>query len=101
MIFLSCRCDGVIDNSVFLGTTVTGFWSCVGIIIASYFAENINCRLISTITTIFGGISGAALYWLNTHIQHLAVASVFEATLSVANTLLTSIIVNVYPTMVR
>lgn len=93
-------CDSTFDLSVIQNTVVMGLTSLVTSIFCGYISTKVSIKTVPLVCMFLGGLSSASIYWLRSATQNLIVASVFQASMIVANMSLSGVVVELFPTSV-
>ncbi|XP_044756914.1 organic cation/carnitine transporter 7-like [Coccinella septempunctata] len=93
-------CDSTFDLSVIQNTVVMGLTSLVTSVFCGYISTKVSIKTIPFVCMLLGGLASASIYWLRSATQNLIVASVFQATMIVANMSLSGVVVELFPTSV-
>ncbi|XP_048512684.1 synaptic vesicle glycoprotein 2C-like isoform X2 [Athalia rosae] len=93
-------CNGTIDEKVFVNTLTMNAISLLGNIASGYLADRLGRRTMPVATMVLAGTFGCAIYFLETAFQNLVVACLFSTFIATANMVLSSVIVDVFPTNV-
>ncbi|XP_046478654.1 synaptic vesicle glycoprotein 2C isoform X2 [Neodiprion pinetum] len=93
-------CSGTIDEQVFVNTLTVNAVSLLGNVASGYLADRLGRRTMPVGTMVFAGVFGCSIYFLRSASQNLIVACLFSTFIATGNTVLNSVIVDIFPTHV-
>ncbi|XP_046734342.1 synaptic vesicle glycoprotein 2C-like [Diprion similis] len=93
-------CTGTIDEQVFINTLTVNAVSLLGNVASGYLADRLGRRTMPVGTMVVAGVFGCSIYFLRSASQNLIVACLFSTFIATGNTVLNSVIVDIFPTHV-
>lgn len=95
---VSCSPD--MDEMVFINSLTINAFCLLGNILSGYLANKLGRRTMPVTTMLLAGVFGFAIYFVNSSLQILMVSCVFSLAIVTANFVISSIVVDIFPTHV-
>ncbi|XP_066583450.1 synaptic vesicle glycoprotein 2C-like [Prorops nasuta] len=93
-------CSGTIGERVFINTLTINAVCLFGNIASGYLADRVGRRTMPVTTMLMAGLFGVVIYFMSSSLQILIVTCLFSLTISTANFVLGSVVVDIFPTHV-
>ncbi|XP_017764684.1 PREDICTED: synaptic vesicle glycoprotein 2C-like [Eufriesea mexicana] len=94
------NCSPSMDEMVFINSLTINAFCLLGNIVSGYLANRVGRRTIPVTTMLLAGIFGFAIYFVQSSLQILMVSCMFSLTIVTANFVISSIVVDIFPTHV-
>ncbi|KAK5649463.1 hypothetical protein RI129_000492 [Pyrocoelia pectoralis] len=94
-------CSLNFDTSLYENTIIMGVIALLSNLLAGWLSNKFEKRIIPLVTLLLGGISTGWIYWVNSSLQYLIAACIFQATMSISNIAMGSVVVELFPTDVN
>ncbi|XP_017889606.1 synaptic vesicle glycoprotein 2B-like isoform X2 [Ceratina calcarata] len=93
-------CSPDMDEMVFINSLTINAFCLLGNILSGYLANKLGRRTMPVTTMLLAGVFGFAIYFVNSSLQILMVSCVFSLAIVTANFVISSIVVDIFPTHV-
>ncbi|XP_069704225.1 synaptic vesicle glycoprotein 2B-like isoform X2 [Periplaneta americana] len=95
-------CDGdEVNTRVFFNTLIIGAACLVGNILSGLLAGRVGVRVMPVCTMLLAGSCVFAIYFLRSSTQNLIVSCLFLSSIGTGNFVITSVVVDLFPTKIR
>ncbi|KAK9303031.1 hypothetical protein QLX08_005189 [Tetragonisca angustula] len=96
----SVVCSSNLDEMVFVNSLTINAFCLLGNLASGYLANRVGRRTIPVTTMLLAGIFGFVIYFVNSSMQILIVSCMFSLTIVTANFVISSVVVDIFPTNV-
>ncbi|KOC59533.1 Synaptic vesicle glycoprotein 2B, partial [Habropoda laboriosa] len=93
-------CSHNMDEMVFINSLTINAFCLLGNVISGYMANRVGRRTMPVTTMLLAGVFGFAIYFVRSSLQILMVSCMFSLTIVTANFVISSIVVDIFPTNV-
>ncbi|XP_043581448.1 synaptic vesicle glycoprotein 2B-like isoform X1 [Bombus pyrosoma] len=93
-------CSSNMDEMVFINSLTINAFCLLGNIVSGYLANRVGRRTIPVTTMLLAGMFGFAIYFVESSLQILMVSCMFSLMIVTANFVISSIVVDIFPTHV-
>ncbi|CAD1469033.1 unnamed protein product, partial [Heterotrigona itama] len=93
-------CSSNLDEMVFVNSLTINAFCLLGNLASGYLANRVGRRTIPVTTMLLAGIFGFVIYFVNSSMQILIVSCMFSLTIVTANFVISSVVVDIFPTNV-
>nr|CAD7198281.1 unnamed protein product [Timema douglasi] len=90
-----------VDERVFINTMIIGAVCLLGNITSGLLAGHLQRNIMPVATMLIAGVSAATIYFLRSSLQNLIISCIFLSAISTGNFVLTSVVVDIFPTSIR
>ncbi|CAK9829936.1 Synaptic vesicle glycoprotein 2B [Anthophora retusa] len=94
------ECSPNMDEMVFINSLTINAFCLLGNIISGYLANRVGRRTMPVTTMLLAGVFGFAIYFVRSSLQILMVSCMFSLAIVTANFVISSIVVDIFPTNV-
>ncbi|XP_012144597.2 synaptic vesicle glycoprotein 2C isoform X1 [Megachile rotundata] len=94
------ECSPNMDQMVFINSLTINAFCLLGNIVSGYLANRVGRRTIPVTTMLLAGIFGFLIYFVTSSLQILMVSCMFSLMIVTANFVISSIVVDIFPTHV-
>ncbi|KAG6799066.1 synaptic vesicle glycoprotein 2C-like [Apis mellifera caucasica] len=94
------NCSPNMDQMVFINSLTINAFCLLGNIMSGFLANRVGRRTIPVTTMLLAGIFGFAIYFVQSSLQILMVSCMFSLMIGTANFVISSIVVDIFPTHV-
>ncbi|XP_076766331.1 synaptic vesicle glycoprotein 2C [Xylocopa sonorina] len=94
------ECSPNMDEMVFINSLTTNAFCLLGNIVSGYLANRVGRRTIPVTTMLLAGVFGFAIYFVKSSLQILMVSCMFSLMIVTSNFVISSIVVDIFPTHV-
>ncbi|XP_034187369.1 synaptic vesicle glycoprotein 2C [Osmia lignaria lignaria] len=94
------ECSPNMDEMVFINSLTINAFCLLGNIVSGYLANRVGRRTIPVTTMLLAGVFGFMIYFVTSSVQILMVSCMFSLMIVTANFVISSIVVDIFPTHV-